>query len=267
LSFNLLSLLLLLPVGSIKLFQLNIEQGKRINAIMDFIQENDFDVIHFQEVTGGEHSPVHTLDCFDILCDNLTAYHGFLSKSHHCPCDPNSYFGNATFIKRDIEIIDQNIIWMNDFREVPCGDLDFTYHPYSVVSSTLVFNNKKLTLLNGHYTWSSNPGDNELKISRARKVCDYMESLDHKEIIVTGDFNASSETLTVKQFEKFGINLVKQNNITNTLNPRLHKKQFLFPKGVQCDFVFVPFSSKVIEFKMVEDDLSDHFGIYCELYL
>ncbi|MDQ6985641.1 MAG: hypothetical protein Q9M91_04330 [Candidatus Dojkabacteria bacterium] len=63
------------------------------------------------------------------------------------------------------------------------------------------------------------------------------------------------------QFEELGLNLTRNYSFTNTLNPDLHRAKHLFPEGIPCDQVIVDKRIEVIDFKIITQNISDHYGL------
>ena len=80
----------------IKFFHLNIEGGRKLDDVIAYVLENDFDIIHLQEVAGGYFSKDQGIDNLIKLQERL-GYSASLTKTWHITNQPDSYFGNATF--------------------------------------------------------------------------------------------------------------------------------------------------------------------------
>jgi endonuclease/exonuclease/phosphatase family metal-dependent hydrolase len=248
-----------------KLLQLNIDMGNHIEELVPHLIKNNYDILHFQEL-GGKKRTTNGMDTFNYISEKLPDYKGYLVKLFKVINKSDNYMGSATFIKNNIQVKKFEEVWMTDFWEITADNDNPINRPYAVLSVEIGEANNPILLLNGHFTWGSKPVDTDITIQRAKKVYDYIKKSD-KPFILSGDFNVGSQTTTVMQFEEFGSNLIKVNNITNTLNPRLHRAKHLFPTGVACDQMIISGSIETLDFSLIEEDISDHFGLKLEFNL
>lgn len=264
----------------IKILQLNIFQGKFLDEVLKFVKQNDIDILHFQEVTGGQMSQggkyrypggsdefnkeaneKHAgVDCFEEIKDILKM-NGVLVKTTCLEGDKNSYMGNATFYKSSIKLLDYRTIWMKEYFEI---NKDFTDIPElsraSLISRFEIFS-KKFSTVNTHFAWGPNQYDEPYKIEQAKILYKELANISST-LIITGDFNVTPMTETASMFNDFGKNLIQENHVVNTLNPRTHPAKVLFPPGIAVDYVIVSENINVKSFEVVDKtDLSDHFGL------
>ena len=270
---------------TLKILQLNIWQGAFIDRIVDFVKKEDFDVLHFQEVTGGKLSRggsnryVHKksflpaqnpenigIDSLKFLQKALSDYADFSVPTWKITGDKNSYHGIATFVKKEVSVKKMETIWMKEFTELPNQTaIPIEQFPRAAISLEIKIDSQTMYLINTHLAWSPDDRDNEIKITQSKMLYEYIQNLG-KPVILTGDFNVSPDTKTASQFEEFGENLTRKNGITNTLNPRTHNAKQLFPKGLAVDFIFIPHAFEIKKFRLIDDiDLSDHFGLVVEV--
>ena len=267
---------------SISLLQLNIWQGVYIDRIIDTVKKGSFDILHFQEVSGGNlssgggyNNPYHSvpmsspvdsekvgIDCFKALQEALPEYNGILETCWTQTTDPSSYFGNATFIKKSLGIKEKKEIRHDDHQEnledkkgVKLEDL-----PRKSLAIKISVNNKDIWLINTHLAWGPTPEDADYKTKSAKYLANFVENLSEP-FVLTGDFNVKPDTQLIEMFDKVGVNLVKKFEVKNTLNPRVHKAKQLFPPGIAVDYIFVHPDLAYSEFKRLDEDLSDHFGL------
>ncbi|MDO8497978.1 MAG: hypothetical protein Q7S61_05555 [bacterium] len=248
---------------TIKLLNLNILKGEFLPQIIDFVKKEDFDILHFQEVAGGKVAK-DGVDCFSVI-QKETGMTGFMPKAWHIPDDSSSYFSNATFYKPQFDLQKKETIWLYDAQEIEYPRIPPENTPRNAVSLLLEIEGKKIYFINTHQAWGPTPVDNPLKLKQGNILYEYLKTLEHP-FILSGDFNVSPTSQVIRQIDTLGINLTTQHHLTNTLNPRLHKAQVLFPKGLAVDFVFASRSLKVNNFKLIDNiDLSDHFGLSLEI--
>lgn len=247
----------------IKFFQLNIFKGKYLDGIIDFVRENNIDICHFQEVSGGTLS-YHNSDNFNELRQKL-GYKGAIIKTI-IRNEPTGYFGNATLLKRNFRVVDKKIVWLRDFDPGMVEINDKNGHLVARAALFLKFEagGRSFYSINTHLAWGKIPFDADYKVEQAEKLAIEIAKLD-KPWILSGDFNVDSDTEVVKMFEQLGRNLLKGKNIQTTLNPNEHYlgKEALENK-IAIDYIFVSPEISFQKFELVTENLSDHYGLYLE---
>lgn len=245
----------------IKLLDLNIcWGGLLINNIIDYANKNNFDILTFQEVTGGILNKNNS-DSFNFIKEKL-GYEGVLNICEKAKEDKSSYFGNAIFYKKEVVAEDTKTIWLKKYEEFEnYWKRRIEDDPRSALS--IKFKNVKsdFYIITAHLAWGPTPYDKDYKLKQAKKLYEYLKKLGSP-FILTGDFNLTSDSQVVKWMESLGRNLIVENNITNTLNGKIHKYKNLFPPGLAVDYIFVSKGIKVNNF-YIEDkvDLSDHLAL------
>lgn len=251
----------------IKLLQLNIEAGSRYSDLIKYLKQEQFDLLHFQEVCGGKFSRIGN-DNFSALKDELTL-HGDLAISMNQIHDKSSYFANATFYKPNLIPLKKQIVWLHPFREVE--EIERTDHdllrslPRNALALQFQINNELIWFINTHLAWGPNPKDEPHKIIQGQKLESFIANLTDP-FILSGDFNVDKDSSVVKSIEKLGVNHAVNAGITNTLNPNVHRAKELFPKGVAVDFIFTSPDLIYENFSLVDKpDISDHLGLKIDI--
>lgn len=252
---------------TIKFLNLNILKGKFLDKIIAFLTQNDFDILNLQEVTGGSFS-FNNVDCFRQII-STTQYAGIKSIDFGLAGDTSSYFGNAIFFKKNLNLKNQTLVRYDPYKELrsiyPRDSRRWATVPLSALAITLEKENKSFEIVNTHNPWSLSPNDTIRKISAGKKLADFIRILKTK-FILSGDFNVDNDSKVIKSLGQLAKNVCLENGINNTLNPRIHHARDLFPPGVAVDFLFVERSIRVKKFEVLDElDLSDHLGISSEL--
>lgn len=268
----------------IKILQLNIWQGVYIQKIIERVLKEDFDILHFQEVSGsqlsaggGHLSRNYTqptfeiinkenagIDCFQVFSKAFPEYHGVKAETWQMAEDTSSYFANATFVKNGIKILEEKIVWLNPTRKIAnYKDRKIEEDPRNLIALKLSWESKTFWDLNTHLAWGPNPYDADFKMVQAKKLYEFMSKLNEP-FVLTGDFNMTPDTKVIKMLSTLGRNLTVENGLTNTLNPKLHSVKKLFPPGFAVDYIITSKDINVLDFKTVEEDLSDHIGLTAE---
>jgi len=231
---------------TVKLLQLNIFQGKFIPRIIEFVKNNDIDILHFQEVTGGRMSmggvnnyyhedvskTTHVeqasigIDCFKVLKEELS-FEGKLAVTMGLIGYPDAYFGNATLYKPNINLLDQKEIMMK-----PVRDFDPDFNRWEKTGKITLFSkfeieNKSFWSVNAHLVWGVDSLDRPYKIEQAEIVLQALKELQEP-FVFTGDFNVEPATQTASMFDEVAKNWIKAANIKNTLNGKVHPVQKTF---------------------------------------
>ncbi len=266
----------------LSLLHLNIWEGTFIDRIIEFVGQNDFDILQFQEVNGGEaarggvyfnpHNAATAskdalvsgskgIDSFTILQKNLSRYATHQLITWHKKEDKSSYAGLATFTKPSLVVLRKEIIRHNPVREIEdIWHRQVEDDPRASLALLLQINDAKFWIINTHLTWGPKPEDADFKMTQAKKLYEFVENLQEP-FILAGDFNMMPDTRVVKMFETLSQNLTTKNHVTNTLNPRIHKAKHLFPPGFAVDYIFTHPRIRVTNFSVLDLDLSDHFGL------
>ncbi len=238
-----------------KLIQLNIWDGRLIMQAIPFLKKEDPDIVNLQEVGAGMdvalyfttyqklksalnykytfYAPWITttfagrevsfgqliMSKYPITYKNLIFTHGQFTRNHA--------FDKAIF---DVRALQHARIKIG--KEVIN---DLSYHGY------LVFNNGRM--------------GNSVTEADSKKILRYMKSLDHDEkIMLTGDFNLSPRSESLKILSEDYENLILKYKIKTTRN------QFAFD-SVPVDNIFVNDRVKVRSFRVPKVLISDHLPL------
>ncbi len=250
----------------IALLQLNIESGHFLDAVISFIKQHNFDIVQLQEVSGGTFNRYHYIDNFEDIKEKL-GYNGVLTKTATHVTDESSYFGKATFFKPSFTLLSQEVVWLSPFTKLnnfPKQPEDIKQLPHSTLHIRLQKEGRVINCVNTHLAWGPNPKDEPYKLDQAKILVEYMKNMETP-FFLSGDFNVTPDSQIALWFDELGNNLITENHITNTLNPHIHRAKELFPKGLAVDYVYVSKDIIVKNFQVIQEDLSDHLGLMCEI--
>ncbi len=242
----------------LKLLQLNIFHGDRLNTIIDFLKKEDFDIICLQELSGGEMSKTGVDNFSDIK--KATNYDGVLNVSWRLK-DEKTYFGNGILYKKTLNFQNPREFFMKSYEVLDQIDERWDERARSSVFADLIFDNKKITIGSTHLAWGPTPYDEPYKIEQAKKLFDFVSLVDNP-LIITGDFNVPPQSEITKLFSEKFRNLTTENNLTNTLDLRNHKLKDIRPDGLAVDYIFASPEINILDFRILkEQELSDHLGL------
>lgn len=253
--------------------QLNINADNYWNNLIPYLTSNDFDILNLQEVAGNGATSGNVnskTDCYKELQKILgERYNSDLEISQTYSSDPVSgYTGNATFYKKEFQLIEKKVITMFERTSPFPSDKDsFEDAGRNLLHLLLQKDNKTFSILNTHFAWAKTSVEEPHQAAQGEILLDYLKTVQ-RPFVFTGDFNLDPQQPTIKSIGAFARNLVTENNITNTLNPRTHsafEKLKRLGIDVAVDFIFVSPDIEVKKFAVVEEDLSDHLGFTVEV--
>lgn len=201
-------------------------------------------------------------DSMQILQNILgSSYQSFLAKNDTITSSKTAYFGSATFIKVTHPVVHHEIIWLyKRATPFPQESHQYDHMTRSVLALKIATETKPLWLLNTHLTWGATQADTSEKTQQSKRLLEFVAILKEP-FLLSGDFNVDNRSQIIQTLEKYGRNLPKEHHVTNTLNPRTHPARHLFPPGLAVDFIFTSPDLLVKDFKVIEDDISDHLGL------
>jgi len=253
----------------LSILQLNINSDNFWNQLTTYLTTHDFDILHLQEITGKDTISGNIdskRDCFEALQKLLgEKYNGALTIAERFTSSPSAYLGNATFYKKQFTLIEKNILPINQQAEPFSSTAQsFEKEARSLLYLTLEIEGRTISFLNTHLAWAKTPKEEPHQTEQAAILIDYLKTVPSP-FVLSGDFNLDPQQPTVQNINVLARNLTSEYHITNTLNPRTHRAQMLFPPGVAVDYIYVSRDISVKTFDVVEEDLSDHLGLTAEL--
>ena len=255
---------------TLSLLQLNINADNYWNKLITFLTSHDFDIIQLQELSGKDtisgnvNSKIDTFAELQKIVNDK--YEGKLAIGNRYTSNPStSYMGNATFYKKRFQLLSQKIIYLNQIEKpFPSDALSFEDQTRTLLHLQLETNDKTISFLNTHFAWAKTSKEEPHQAKQGEKLVNYMRTVPPP-FILSGDFNLDPQQSTIKKIDNLAHNLTTEHHITNTLNPRTHRAQHLFPQGIAIDYIFTSKEIQVEKFEVITEDLSDHYGLSCVL--
>lgn len=184
-----------------KLISLNTWGGKIYGPLMDFIKQEaeDTDIFCFQEVLDnsnfikkeGQHKADLLNQLINILPD-FAAYFSPIFLNYTLSAKRVDYglrFGLATFVSRKYQVIDNKNFEVVPKRFTERLRKDFLNIPSVVQQTSIVINNKKLTLFNFHgIPMPGDKLDTPKRIKQTKKIINIINKQNSPKVLV-GDFN------------------------------------------------------------------------------
>ena len=256
-----------------QLISLNIWGGKIHDPLINFIEKHKdkTDIFTFQEVLKYEENVKTNSYYANILGElkKILPEHDYYFAPRARNNDPKGKvnfpveFGQATFIKKNIKKSEQKEIFVyKNFnltnKYFDDGHLDF---PSLILQSIIEINGKKIMILNFHGLWEPGPKiDTEHRLRQSQIIIDHIGYMQLPTILV-GDFNLRIETESLKMFEKNGMqNLIKRSGAETTRSNLYEAKWRQIDK--HADYILTTSDIKIVDFKVLEDEVSDHLPLF-----
>ncbi|HEY4502437.1 MAG TPA: endonuclease/exonuclease/phosphatase family protein [Candidatus Paceibacterota bacterium] len=246
-----------------KIITLNTWGGRVSKELMDFLSKNqDVDVFCFQEIY---HRATHVHVEQGGIDPNLTLFDDMekVLPNHVGYFRPNyiETYGLAMFIKKGLQVELEGEYYVHRHRGyIPEGEA--SNHARNIQVVVLKTNEGKLNIFNFHGLWNGDgKTDSEDRLNQSKKLAEYIMQFEGAKILC-GDFNLEPQTESLKLIENLPMrNLVKEYKITSTRTSYYTKKVRF------ADYMLVNDDVKVIDFKVLPDEISDHSVLKLEITL
>jgi endonuclease/exonuclease/phosphatase family metal-dependent hydrolase len=254
---------------NLSVLQLNINADNFWDKLSPFLTTHNFDIILLQEVCGKDTicGNLHSQrNCFQDLQELLAnTYNGELAITERFTSSPTAYIGNAIFYKKTFQLQKKCILTLHK-NEQPFSSegKQFENAGRALIHLSLKKQDKELSVLTAHGAWAQTAKEHPHQTKQGELLLAYLKTLSHP-FVFSGDLNLNPEQPIIQKINNLAHNLTQEYNITNTLNPRTHYAKQLFPKGIAVDYLFVSNDITVNAFTVLEEDLSDHFGLTAEI--
>jgi len=253
-----------------KLLSLNLWAGRVYDKLMPFLKEKatDIDVFCFQEVLSETEdanpqfkklkkahsgSPYNDVpDLYSKLKSVLTGFDSILGNPLTTTEDGERL---AIFYRKGMSINDKGFVLTSKPVKVDFEGESFT------LSSTIqyIMVDKDLCIGNIHGLWQQvGKVDTPERLYQSEKIVEFLARTAGRRVLV-GDFNLSPETKSIEMIEASGmLNLIKMNNVQSTRSSLYARSS----KGKFADYAFVSNDVKVNEFRVLQEEVSDHLPLY-----
>lgn len=247
------------------LLQLNINADNFWDKLVPYLTSHDFDVIQLQELTGKDTTVGNInskRDTFIELQHILAKkYNGELSIAQRYTSGEDSYMGNGTFYKKTYPLIDKKEIRISSFNEFfPSDSTDYERVGRTLLHLILEIQGKQVSFINTHFAWGGDRIEKPFQTNQGEILINYVKNIKPP-FIFSGDLNLTPDQPLIKKLSTFSKNLIMQYHITNTLSPKNHRAKQLFPKGLAVDYIFTNGDFTVKNVSVIDEGLSDHFGL------
>ena len=243
-----------------KILQLNVWTGRINGALLDFLRNNDFDVICMQEAVWIKDKQKE-LENFFATVDQIKEASELKHESKSSNWGMRIFSednimeqGNVILSKSEIAE-ERNDLVHNEYGIVESVQ-DFYEHAYTLQVAKL---KNGLNVVNHHGYWKPTPMGDETTVKVMRKVANIVKSLDGP-IVMCGDFNIIHKAPAMRELD-FLRDLTYEYGIDNTLSG------LKFNGKVACDHILVNDAVKVKRFGVLDDIVSDHKALVVEIVI
>ncbi len=253
---------------NLKFLQVNFFKGKYWDDLLDFIKQENADIISMQEVSSGQINFFNdkNIDLFELIKE-LTGYYGVFHTDVEIVDDPKALFGNAIFSKWPI--LSSGVIALNIFRPLTLDEFNHDDRVWAEMSrhmldATIDIGGRKIHGISVHGRRVAPPRDDEENMRQAKLMAEHLKSLGDEPFILGGDFNMPLESEVIKIVSAVSNNLMTNSGVRQTLNPKVHE---LGEKGYLVDFIFTSKHFKKISLDVPQVTVSDHLPVVAILEL
>jgi len=237
-----------------RLISLNLWRGKLLDPLIDFLKREApaTDIFCFQEMINSLSNASREIDIFSTIAKSLPGFQGFFEAAQD---EGNGIeMGLATFIKRTDAIDKEGDFFVYRTRNAMV-DQDGKTLGKNVQFVQFPKNGKEYAVVNFHGLWTGDGReDTEDRIEQSKKLKGFLDALGGVKIIC-GDFNLTLNTQSMGILDKNMKNLIRDYGITSTRN-----HFFPYPDKF-CDYILVDKDLKVNDFRVLEDEVSDHLAL------
>lgn len=253
----------------IKLLQLNINADNYWDKLIPYLTSHDFDIIQLQELSGKDTVIGNINSQRDTFAELQTIlqdkYYGELSISQRYTSSLDSYMGSGTFYKKSFSLVKKKEIILSLTHEYfPSDKTSYEEVGRTLLHLIFAIKGKHISFLNTHFAWGPNNIEKPHQTKQGEVLLNYLQTVKEP-FVLTGDFNLTPKQPLMQKISKLVRNLTEEHHLTNTLDPENHRAKHLFPKGLAVDYIFTSNDLKVKNFAVINEGLSDHFGLTAEI--
>lgn len=245
----------------IKIATINIEHGRHLPELFEFVKREQPDVLCLQEVFEVDVDAVKR----ETGMEGFFHPYGIVKKSYGYPIDPRGLWGELILFQTNkVNIIDQeNSKCTYYYYGILNGRIPEFTHPSSpnnvVQVVKLIAHNHEYVVANTHFTWSANGRATQLQRRSFARLSSFLSK--YPELILCGDFNAPRGGEIFSLFtQRFTDNIPP--DITTTIDSSKHysgKKLDLV-----VDNIFTTPGNKVSNVRVITG-VSDHCAVVGEV--
>jgi len=247
---------------------IKINNSKKVG---EFIKKHDFDIVLLQENLRNLEDKVFDKYKTDSVIKSIIAnkypYSFFapllcmskIKSNDEVRLDFNGYVEqwNQILSKYPISSATNEFFYWNYELKFDWSDFEKNDHFRSILVSEVKIWDKKIQIINIHWTYSKDKLDSERWFLQCEKILEITRR-NNLPTIIAGDFNLFPSTKAINVLSKKFKNLIWEYNITST---RPDFKDYLDEGNNVVDYIFVDEKIKVNSFQVLNTDISDHLPL------
>jgi endonuclease/exonuclease/phosphatase family metal-dependent hydrolase len=247
-----------------KLITLNIWGGNITKPLLEFISNHKgTDIFCFQEVLNGKNIKPDRI----IIKNAKNIVGNIYSKIEDILPNHKGYFaatqneaGLAIFINKNINVSNTGDLFVHRWKDSREKGKPETLGR-NLQFIRFIKNKNYFTVCNFHGLWTGKgKEDTPQRIKQSEKVEKFLDNQTGAKILV-GDFNLNPGTQSLAILDKDMIDLVKEYKVISTRS-KLYSRYELGDRF--ADYILVSKAIKVLSFKVLQDEVSDHLPLYLE---
>jgi endonuclease/exonuclease/phosphatase family metal-dependent hydrolase len=242
-----------------KIIQANVWFGRLLPSLLEFIKEEQPDVLCTQEdlITPDGFAAPTDPEVHERLAEQFP-YQFFAPAITFDLEDRTVTQGNAIYSRWPIEN-KRTIFTSGSFSdEKAVGDFDYNVRNIQL-ATVRMGNGKELTVANHHGHHELNAAGSERSVESMRQAAGTLAIVGGP-LIVCGDFNVNPQSPAMRPFDDLKLhNLTVEHGLTNTLSTAS-----AVPRAVVCDYILVNNEVQVKSFGVSEQVVSDHKALIME---
>ena len=231
-----------------RILQLNVWTGRIKGALLDFIKENNFDLICMQEAVWSENE--EALEVFSATVDQIKKCSNLQYESRATNWYTkafNSIINQGNVILSREEIIDETVELVHGKEKLAENAKDLLNHCYK---AQLVKLKNGLNIVNYHGYWLPSPVGDETTIKAMQNVTKMFKDTTGP-LIMCGDLNIIHESPAMRELD-FLKDLTHEYHIDNTLSGLKYNGK------VACDHILTSKDVETVKFEVLDTPVSDH---------
>ena len=238
----------------VSVISLNIWGGQVRDPLLEFLarEAETTDVFCLSEVFNGGTFRPWLGDCdpeiFSHIQEALPNHQGYYCDEHE------QEEGIAMFIGKDLSVDQTGHEFVHRWKNAMVNDDGGTLGR-ALQYAVLEKERKQFTVAHFHGLWNGEgKDDSQDRIMQSLLVNTIMSTLPNPQILC-GDFNLNPNTDSLMILEYDRVNLIKELKVLSTRSD-LYKKP-----GKFADYMLVSEDTKVLDFKVLQDQISDHLAL------
>ncbi len=242
---------------TLRLMTLNIWGGRLLDPLLQFIHAHQaIEIFCFQEVYSKTHQ-ILSLDPSNPPCLDVFEQIAAILPNHRAYFRPimEGVYGLSMFVHQDYPVLAEGSHWIYQNKHYAGNDPS---HSRILQWVKIDLGSRVISIIHVHGLWDGQgKGDSPERILQAHIIKDFAKAL-HTPTILCGDFNLMPHADSMEILDNEMQNLIKIYQVTSTRSD-LYKKSERF-----ADYMLMPADLKVLDFKVFENQVSDHLPLYVE---